>query len=161
MGILAYIAVGSNLANPLNQVTTAFNEIGNMPKSKLIKKSSCYSSSPLGYKDQPDFVNAVVSIETELSPHELLLELQMIESSHKRERSFPNAPTTLDLDILLYGDLRIDEPKLTIPHPRMHERAFVIFPLQEINENISVPPFGDIAKIARGLDPENTKRITL
>jgi len=90
-----------------------------------------------------------------------LLELQMIESSHKRERSFPNAPRTLDLDILLYGDLRIDEPKLTIPHPRMHERAFVIFPLQEINENISVPPFGDIAKIARGLDPENTKRITL
>ena len=161
MGILAYIAVGSNLANPLNQVTTAFNEIGNMPKSKLIKKSSCYSSSPLGYKDQPDFVNAVVSIETELSPHELLLELQMIESSHKRERSFPNAPRPLDLDILLYGDLRIDEPKLTIPHPRMHERAFVIFPLQEINENISVPPFGDIAKIARGLDPENTKRIIL
>jgi 2-amino-4-hydroxy-6-hydroxymethyldihydropteridine diphosphokinase len=142
-------------------VTTAFNEIGNMPKSKLIKKSSCYSSSPLGYKDQPDFVNAVVSIETELSPHELLLELQMIESSHKRERSFPNAPRPLDLDILLYGDLRIDEPKLTIPHPRMHERAFVIFPLQEINENISVPPFGDIAKIARGLDPENTKRIIL
>ena len=161
MGILAYIAVGSNLANPLNQVTTAFNEIGNMPKSKLIKKSSCYSSSPLGYKDQPDFVNAVVSIETELSPHELLLELQMIESSHKRERSFPNAPRALDLDILLYGDLRIDEPKLTIPHPRMHERTFVIFPLQEINENISVPPFGDIAKIAKGLDPENTKRITL
>ena len=161
MGILAYIAVGSNLANPLNQVTTAFNEIGNMPKSKLIKKSSCYSSSPLGYKDQPDFVNAVVSIETELSHHELLLELQMIEISHKRERSFPNAPRTLDLDILLYGDLRIDEPKLTIPHPRMHERAFVIFPLQEINENISVPPFGDIAKIARGLDPENTKRIIL
>ena len=161
MGILAYIAVGSNLANPLDQVTSAFNEIGNMPKSKLIKKSSCYSSSPLGYKDQPDFVNAVVSIETELSPHELLLELQMIESSHKRERSFLNAPRTLDLDILLYGDLRIDEPKLTIPHPRMHERTFVIFPLQEINENISVPPFGDIAKIAKGLDPENTKRITL
>lgn len=161
MGILAYIAVGSNLANPLNQVTTAFNEIGSLPKSKLIKKSSCYSSSPLGYKDQPDFVNAVVSIETELSPHELLLELQMIESSHKRERSFPNAPRTLDLDILLYGDFRIDEPKLTIPHPRMHERTFVIFPLQEINENISVPPFGDIAKIAKGLDPENTKRITL
>ena len=79
MGILTYIAVGSNLANPLDQVTSAFNEIGNMPKSKLIKKSSCYSSSPLGYKDQPDFVNAVVSIETELSPHQLLLELQMIE----------------------------------------------------------------------------------
>jgi 2-amino-4-hydroxy-6-hydroxymethyldihydropteridine diphosphokinase len=161
MGTLAYIAIGSNLANPLNQVTSAFNEIGNMPKSRLIKKSSCYSSSPLGYKDQPDFINAVVSIETDLSPHQLLTELQMIEISHKRERPFPNAPRTLDLDILLYGDMRLVEPKLTIPHPRMHERAFVIFPLQEINENISIPPFGDIAKIANGLDPENTKRITL
>ena len=84
MDALAYIAIGSNLANPLNQVLTAFNEIAMMPKSKLLKKSSCYSSLPLGYKNQPDFINAVVLIETELSPRELLSELQMIEHLHKR-----------------------------------------------------------------------------
>ena len=161
MSVLAYIGIGSNLLNPLNQVITAFNEIGNMPKSKLIMKSSCYSSSPLGYKDQPDFINAVVLIETELSPHELLSELQKIEQLHKRERSFPNAPRTLDLDILLFGDIRLNSPKLTIPHPRMHERAFVIFPLQEIDINITIPLIGDIAKIAKKLDPKIAKRITL
>ncbi len=161
MSTLAYIAIGSNLANPLNQVLSAFHEITYLPKSKLIKKSSCYTSSPLGYKDQPDFINAVVLIETDLSPHQLLLELQMIELSHQRERSFLNAPRTLDLDILLYGDIKLNEPKLTIPHPRMHERAFVIFPLQEINENISIPLIGDITKIAKELDPKNTMRITL
>ena len=100
-------------------------------------------------------------IETELSPHELLSELQKIEYLHKRERSFPNAPRTLDLDILLYGDVRLNTPELTIPHPRMHERAFVIFPLQEIDENITIPLIGDIAKIAKELDPKIAKRITL
>jgi 2-amino-4-hydroxy-6-hydroxymethyldihydropteridine diphosphokinase len=161
MSVLAYIAIGSNLLNPLDQVITAFDEIGNMPKSVLIKKSSCYSSLPSGYKDQPDFINAVVLIETELSPHELLSELQTIEHLHKRERSFPNAPRTLDLDILLFGDIRLNSPELTIPHPRMHERAFVIFPLQEIDGNITIPLIGDIAKIANELDPKIAKRITL
>ena len=161
MSVLAYIAIGSNLLNPLDQGITAFEEIGSMPKSVLIKKSSCYSSLPSGYKDQPDFINAVVLIETELSPHELLSELQTIEHLHKRERSFPNAPRTLDLDILLFGDIRLNSPELTIPHPRMHERAFVIFPLQEIDGNITIPLIGDIAKIAKELDPKIAKRITL
>lgn len=89
MGTLAYIAIGSNLVNPINQVLTAFNEIGMMPKTNLVKKSSCYSSPPLGYKDQPDFINAVVLIETELSPRELLFELQMIEHFHKESVHFP------------------------------------------------------------------------
>ena len=161
MGTLASIAIGSNLLNPINQVLTACNEIGMMPKTNLVKKSSCYSSPPLGYKDQPDFINAVVLIETELSPRELLSELQMIEHLHKRERSFPNAPRTIDLDILLYGDTRLNSPELTIPHPRMHERAFVIFPLQEIDRNISIPLIGDIAKIAKEFDPDIVKRIIL
>lgn len=157
----AYIAIGSNLSNPLNQVLCALDEIERIPKSEVIKKSSCYLSAPLGYKDQPDYINAVVLIETKLSPHQLLSELQFLEKLHKRERSFLNAPRTLDLDILLYGDIEISAPELTIPHPRMHERAFVIFPLLEINENISIPQLGDIAKIAKGLDPESTKRISL
>jgi 2-amino-4-hydroxy-6-hydroxymethyldihydropteridine diphosphokinase len=161
MDALAYIAVGSNLTDPLNQVLSAFNEIGKMPKSKLIKKSSCYSSLPLGYKDQPNFINAVALIETKLSPRELLSQLQMIEYLQKRERSFPNAPRTVDLDILLYEDLSLKTPELTIPHPRMHERAFVIFPLLEIAGNITIPLIGDIDKIAKLLDPKMVKRITL
>jgi 2-amino-4-hydroxy-6-hydroxymethyldihydropteridine diphosphokinase len=161
MGARAYIAIGSNLSEPLKQVIAAWDEIAKLPKSELIQKSSLYVSKPLGYKDQPDFVNAVVLIETELSPLELLSELQSLEILHERVRSFPNAPRTLDLDIILFGNLEINDPKLVIPHPRMHERAFVIFPLQEINANISIPHVGDIAKIAKELDPESAKRITL
>jgi 2-amino-4-hydroxy-6-hydroxymethyldihydropteridine diphosphokinase len=161
MGAKAYIAIGSNLAEPLKQVIAAWDEIAKLPKSELIQKSSLYVSKPLGYKDQPDFINAVVLLDTELSPHELLSELQSVEILHERVRSFPNAPRTLDLDIILFGNLEINDPQLVIPHPRMHERAFVIFPLQEINPNISIPHIGDIAKIAKGLDPKSAKRITL
>ena len=161
MSTRAYIAIGSNLAEPMKQVIAAWDEIANLPKSKLIQKSSLYVSEPLGYKDQPDFVNAVVLLETELTPHELLSELQSLEDLHERVRSFPNAPRTLDLDIILFGNLEINDSHLIVPHPRMHERAFVIFPLQEISANISIPHIGDIAKIAKGLDPESAKRITL
>ena len=161
MSARAYIAIGSNLAEPLKQVIAACDEIANLPKITLIQKSSLYVSKPLGYEDQPDFVNAVVLVKTELSPHELLSELQSLELLHERVRSFANAPRTLDLDIILFEDLEINDPQLIIPHPRMHERAFVIFPLQEINANISIPHIGDIAKIAKGLDPESAKRITL
>lgn len=161
MSTRAYIAIGSNLAEPMKQVIAAWDEIANLPKSKLIQKSSLYVSKPLGYKDQPDFVNAVVLLETELTPHELLSELQSLEDLHERVRSFPNAPRTLDLDIILFGNLEINDSHLIVPHPRMHERAFVIFPLQEISANISIPHIGDIAKIAKGLDPESAKRITL
>ena len=161
MSTRAYIAIGSNLAEPMKQVVAAWDEIANLPKSKLIQKSSLYVSEPLGYKDQPDFVNAVVLLETELTPHELLSELQSLEDLHERVRSFPNAPRTLDLDIILFGNLEINDSHLIVPHPRMHERAFVIFPLQEISANISIPHIGDIAKIAKGLDPESAKRITL
>ena len=161
MSTKAYIAIGSNLAEPMKQVIAAWDEIANLPKSKLIQKSSLYVSEPLGYKDQPDFVNAVVLLETELTPHELLSELQSLEDLHERVRSFPNAPRTLDLDIILFGNLEINDPHLIVPHPRMHERAFVIFPLQEISANISIPHIGDIAKIVKGFDPESAKRITL
>lgn len=161
MSSIAYIAIGSNLSDPMGQVLSAIKQIESMPKSRFIKKSSYYSSSPDGYKDQPDFINAVVSIETELTPHQLLSELQKIEYLHKRERSFPNAPRTLDLDILLYGHMKLNDSILTIPHPRMHDRAFVIFPLQEIDRNITIPSKGVVAKIAKGLDPKNAKRITL
>ena len=111
----AYIAIGSNLAEPLKQVIAACDEIANLPKITLIQKSSLYVSKPLGYEDQPDFVNAVVLVKTELSPHELLSELQSLELLHERVRSFANAPRTLDLDIILFEDLEINDPNLSFP----------------------------------------------
>ncbi|MSQ80605.1 MAG: 2-amino-4-hydroxy-6-hydroxymethyldihydropteridine diphosphokinase [Candidatus Methylopumilus sp.] len=161
MNALAYIAVGSNFEDPLNHVLTAFDELAKLPKSELIKKSSCYLSKPQGYVDQPNFINAVVLIKTDLTPEMLLTELQSLENKHGRKRLFPNAPRTLDLDILFIEGVEIKTSLLTIPHARMHERSFVIFPLQEINANIYIPHIGDLAKIAKALNPKSAKRITL
>jgi 2-amino-4-hydroxy-6-hydroxymethyldihydropteridine diphosphokinase len=98
----------------------------------VVKKSSLYRSAPIGHAAQPDFVNAVAQLETGLPAARLLAELQELEARHGRQRSFANAPRTLDLDILLYGELSLDSPDLKIPHPRMHQRAFVLRPLLEI-----------------------------
>ena len=128
----AYVGVGSNLNDPRAQVLQAFTELDGLPNTRVVRKSSLYRSAPMGHAAQPDFVNAVVQVETGLPAERLLAELQAVEARHGRERSFPNAPRTLDLDLLLYGTARIASPALTVPHPRMHERAFVLKPLLEI-----------------------------
>jgi 2-amino-4-hydroxy-6-hydroxymethyldihydropteridine diphosphokinase len=128
----AYIGIGSNLDDPRAQVSRAFEELDELPHTRIVKKSSLYRSAPIGYAAQPDFVNAVAQLETSLPAQRLLAELQAIELRHGRSRSFANAPRTLDLDILLYGDLTLASPSLEIPHPRMRERAFVLKPLLEI-----------------------------
>jgi 2-amino-4-hydroxy-6-hydroxymethyldihydropteridine diphosphokinase len=129
---LAYIGIGSNLHEPHAQVEAAFEELARLPRTRLSARSSLYRSAPVGYAAQPDFINAVAELDTGLGARELLGELQAIEARHGRRRSFANAPRTLDLDLLLFGDARIDEPQLVVPHPRMHERAFVLAPLLEI-----------------------------
>jgi 2-amino-4-hydroxy-6-hydroxymethyldihydropteridine diphosphokinase len=129
---IAYVGIGSNLDDPVRQVRQALDELERLPHTRLVKKSSLYRSAPLGYEKQPDFINAVAQLETGLPAERLLAELQEIEARHGRKRSFPNAPRTLDLDILLYGEASLALPALTIPHPRMHERAFVLKPLLEI-----------------------------
>lgn len=129
---LAFVGIGSNLDDPRAQVLRAFEELEALPHTRLVKKSSLYRSAPVGYAAQPDFVNAVAQLETGLPAERLLAELQAIELRHGRSRSFANAPRTLDLDILLYGDLGLASPSLEIPHPRMRERAFVLKPLLEI-----------------------------
>ena len=129
---LAYVGIGSNLADPRAQVLEAFGELDRLPHTRVVKKSSLYRSAALGHAAQPEFVNAVALLETELPAERLLAELQQIEARHGRHRSFPNAPRTLDLDVLLYGDAVLSLPALTVPHPRMHERAFVLQPLTEI-----------------------------
>ena len=127
-----YVGVGSNLNDPRAQVLQAFTELDGLPNTRVVRKSSLYRSAPMGHAAQPEFVNAVAQVETGLPAERLLAELQAVEARHGRERSFPNAPRTLDLDLLLYGTARIASPALTVPHPRMHERAFVLKPLLEI-----------------------------
>lgn len=129
---VAYVGIGSNLDDPRAQVLQAFDALDRLPHTRLVKKSALYRSAPLGYAEQPPFVNAVAQLDTGLPAERLLAELQAIEARHGRRRSFPNAPRTLDLDLLLFGAARIATPTLTVPHPRMHERAFVLKPLQEI-----------------------------
>ena len=133
---VAYIGIGSNLDDPRRQVLDALAELDRLPHTRLVKKSSLYRSAPLGHADQPDFINAVAQLETGLPAERLLAELQAVEARHGRKRTFPNAPRTLDLDVLLYGESALDLPNLKIPHPRMHERAFVLKPLLEISPEL-------------------------
>jgi 2-amino-4-hydroxy-6-hydroxymethyldihydropteridine diphosphokinase len=129
---IAYVGIGSNLDDPRSQVLQAFQELDQLPHSRVVRRSSLYRSSPVGYAAQPDFINAVAQLETGLAAERLLGELQAIEARHGRARSFANAPRTLDLDLLMVGATRLDSAELTLPHPRMHERAFVLRPLLEI-----------------------------
>jgi len=150
--ITAYIALGSNLGDPPAQIRRALQALAAMPETRLVRRSALYRNPPAGYLDQPEFVNAVAEIETRLAPHDLLEQLLAIERAHGRVRDFPNGPRTLDLDILLYGERTVREPGLTIPHPRMLERAFVLVPLAEIAPDAVVPGGGRIADLAAKSD---------
>ena len=139
---LAYVGVGSNLDGPQRQVAQALGELDGIPGTRVVKRSSLYRSAPVGYAAQPEFVNAVAALDTALDPEALLGELQAIEARHGRSRSFPNAPRSLDLDLLLYGEAEQRTARLTLPHPRMHERAFVLKPLVELEPAIAIPGRG-------------------
>ena len=139
---IAFIGLGSNLEDPRSQLLRAFAELGELPDTHLIARSSLYCSAPMGYSDQPEFVNAVAKIWTDLPPQTLLQALLQIEHQHGRERTFRNAPRTLDLDVLLYDDVQLHEHGLTIPHPQMHLRAFVLQPLMEIEPDCVIPALG-------------------
>jgi 2-amino-4-hydroxy-6-hydroxymethyldihydropteridine diphosphokinase len=143
--IRAYVALGSNLGNPVATIEDAIEAMAALRGSLLKGISSLYRTAPIGLKRQPDFINAVVAIDTRLSAPELLDELFALEARFGRERSVKNAPRTLDLDLLLHGDLIQDNPLLTVPHPRMHERAFVLVPLAEIAPKLSIPGLGPIS----------------
>lgn len=129
--MLAYIALGANLGDARATVLQALKDLQTLPQTKLLRRSSLYRSAPVDATG-PDFINAVAEVATALSPQQLLTELQQLEQKAGRQRPYRNAPRTLDLDILLYGDLKLDSPTLVIPHPRMLARAFVLLPLAEI-----------------------------
>ena len=135
-----YIGLGSNLATPLEQLRSALTALTALPQTQLIAQSSFYASDPLGPADQPRYVNAVAALDTELSPLALLDALQTIELEQGRTRKAERwGPRTLDLDILLFGERQLDEPRLTVPHYHMHARAFVLYPLAEIAPDLQLP----------------------
>ena len=142
MKVRAFIGLGANLGDPEAQVRLAISHLGKLPRTRLLAASSLYRSAPVGVGTQPDFVNAVAKVETTLGARELLGELLTLETRFGRERPSPGAARTLDLDLLLYGERVIAEPGLAVPHPRMHERAFVLMPLAEIAPDIVIPGRG-------------------
>ncbi|MDD5249151.1 MAG: 2-amino-4-hydroxy-6-hydroxymethyldihydropteridine diphosphokinase [Rhodocyclaceae bacterium] len=142
---LAYVALGANLGNPIITVKAAIAALDGVRASARRATSSLYRTAPVGLQHQPDFINAVVALETDLAPQALLDQLFAIEQRFGRQRSVKNAPRTLDLDLLLHGDATLATPTLTLPHPRMHQRAFVLAPLAEIAPRIVVPGHGEVA----------------
>jgi 2-amino-4-hydroxy-6-hydroxymethyldihydropteridine diphosphokinase len=142
MPYIAYLGLGSNLGESCDQLRLALADIDALPGTRLLACSSFYRSAPIGFLDQPDFVNAVAKVETMLTPQDQFADLLHIEQHYGRERAFHNAPRTLDLDVLLYGDLQLHEHGLTIPHPQMHHRAFVLLPLLEIAPDCAIPAIG-------------------
>jgi 2-amino-4-hydroxy-6-hydroxymethyldihydropteridine diphosphokinase len=157
--VQAFIGLGANLGEPETQLRRATAELGVLPRTRLLASSSLYRSAPVGVGPQPDFVNAVAKVETALSARGLLEELLTAEARAGRERPSPGAPRTLDLDLLLYGDAVIAEPGLVVPHPRMHERAFVLLPLAEIAADVTIPGRGNIRALLAACRGQKIEKI--
>jgi len=155
--VIAYIGLGSNLADPESQVQSALAELQNLPQSRCLAHSSLYRSAPMvsagdSADDQPDYINAVAALETVLEPAVLLAELQHLEALHQRIREQRWGPRTLDLDLLLYGDSSINTVELTVPHPGLSERNFVLYPLAEVvgeakTGELKIPGQGTLADL--------------
>ena len=144
----AYIGLGSNLLDPRMQISRALLELHALPDTDVLLHSSLYKSRPMGTENQPDFINAAAKVSTCLEPIEMLLALQDIERRHQRVRKRDRwAPRTLDLDILLYGDLQMTTKRLQIPHYGIADREFVLIPLQEIDDSLTIPGRGTLQKL--------------
>jgi 2-amino-4-hydroxy-6-hydroxymethyldihydropteridine diphosphokinase len=156
----AYIGLGSNLAKPAQQIEEALGLIAELPMTRLYTVSSMYRSAPFGGIEQPDFVNAVASVLTKLAPIDLLAQLQNVENRQGRERDETRwGPRVLDLDLLVYSGQTISEPGLSVPHPGIGERNFVLLPLEEIAPDLEIPCLGRVASIPVNRDEPNISRI--
>lgn len=154
----AYLSLGSNLNNPLEQVKMAIKAIENIPEIDLLNRSSLYKTPPIG-PAQPDFINAVIKISTSLSAHDLLTKMQAIEASHHRVREIHWGPRTLDIDLILFDTESIQTARLTVPHPFMQERAFVLVPLLEIAPQLETPQHGALQNILQTLEDRHAIKI--
>lgn len=151
----AYVGIGSNLDDPVRQVTGARAALEGLPDSGWFAHSGLWRSAPVGPGHQPDFVNACAGFLTRLDPHDLLARLQGLERNAGRIRGERWGPRTLDLDLLVLGSLTLDEPGLILPHPRMAERNFVLLPLSEIAPHLPVPGLGTVARLLEGVSLAN------
>ena len=156
--VTAYIGIGSNLGESCDNVQRAILRLGQMPKTRLTGQSSLFRTAPLDAHGD-DYINAVVRIDTRLPAPHLLQELQAIELAFGRERPYPNAPRTLDLDLLLYGQQKIHSDSLVVPHPRMTQRAFVMIPLLQIDPLISIPGRGPVHSFMPGVAGQSIRKI--
>ncbi len=162
--VTAYIALGSNLNQPIKQVLAALQALHTIPKTTVLKQSSLYRTAPIGYTDSqlqeiPDFINAVAEVNTTLTALDLLEALFEIENKFGRERPYPNAPRLLDLDLLLYDKVVINTERLTLPHPRMFERGFVLLPLVEIAPNLQDSIYGSIEDLAKNYQNQGINKL--
>ncbi len=156
----AYVAIGSNLNDPVMQVQAGVEALAELPDTRLNRRSSLFCSAPLGVTEQADFVNAVCRLATDLDPHALLRRLLAIEAQHGRVREREKwGPRTLDLDLLLYDDLVLVTPTLVLPHPRLHERAFVLYPLAEIDPALIVPGRGRVSELLAACVDQRVQRL--
>ncbi|MGH8120405.1 MAG: 2-amino-4-hydroxy-6-hydroxymethyldihydropteridine diphosphokinase [Gammaproteobacteria bacterium] len=156
---MAYIGLGSNLDDPESRIMSAILSISQFPGTTLLGRSSCYRSKPLGPQDQPEYINAVVQVDTSLGVEQLLEYLQGVENRQGRVRTQRWGPRTLDLDLLLFDDLVAMSDDLTLPHPEMHKRGFVLYPLHEIAPEIEIPGRGPVRDLLRGMDPSRVQKL--
>jgi len=156
----AYVALGSNQDDPQQQVRAAFEALGSLPGTRRVRHSALYRTAPWGVTDQPDFINAVAELDTVLEPMALMRALLRIEARAGRTREGRRwGPRTLDLDLLLYGDLQLDVPGLTVPHPRIAERAFVLLPLAELDATAVIPGQGRVDALLGHVDTGSCRRL--
>jgi 2-amino-4-hydroxy-6-hydroxymethyldihydropteridine diphosphokinase len=155
---IAFIGLGANLGDARAALDAAFVALAALPRTALRAASSIYRSAPID-SGGPDYLNAVIRLDTGLTPHALLGVLQRIEHAHGRKRPYRNAPRTLDLDLLLYGDRRIATKTLIVPHPRLHERAFVLRPLAEIAPHLVIPGRGPIGPLLPGVAAQRIDKL--
>ncbi|MFN2309430.1 MAG: 2-amino-4-hydroxy-6-hydroxymethyldihydropteridine diphosphokinase [Gammaproteobacteria bacterium] len=157
--VSAFIGLGSNLDDPRTQIERALQALSDLPETTCTAHSAMYRSAPMGPQDQPAYINAVARLETGLSAEALLDALQAIEARHGRVRGLRWGPRTLDLDILLYGSVVSDSPRLQVPHPGLVERNFVLYPLAEIAPDLVIPGLGPLQGWLAGCPPAGLERL--
>ncbi|HKJ94407.1 MAG TPA: 2-amino-4-hydroxy-6-hydroxymethyldihydropteridine diphosphokinase [Gammaproteobacteria bacterium] len=158
--VLAWVGIGSNLDDPAGRVRAALDALAGLSAARLAARSSLYLNPPMGDPDQPDYVNAVAALETRLAPLEMLAALQEIETRHGRRRNGRRwEARVLDLDLLLHGDSVLASPELTLPHPGVPIRSFVLYPLAELSPGLVVPGHGRVDSLLAGVDCSGLRRI--
>ncbi|KQV39122.1 2-amino-4-hydroxy-6-hydroxymethyldihydropteridine diphosphokinase [Massilia sp. Root335] len=158
--MIAWVGIGANLGDARANVLDAIDRLARLPGARLVQTSSLYRTAPIDSSGD-DYVNAVAALATDLDAHALLRALFAIEQAHGRERPYRNAPRTLDLDLLLYGDAVIDDaPALIVPHPRMHERAFVLAPLAEVAPGLVIPGRGAVSALLAAAGDQGVGKLT-